>query len=113
MYSNVLNQSKALVAKGYVNEAIALLNAIPSSGAPMGSALETIMLPALGGLAALAVVFAFMFFRARGKTRYFSLVVEDQVKDLEGIILRATKMDRTLGSTLESVNDRLKRLVGA
>jgi hypothetical protein len=113
MYSNMLNQSKALVAKGYVNEAIALLNALPSSGEPMGSALETIMLPALGGLAALAVVFAFLFFRSRGKTRYFSMVVEDQIKDLEGIILRATKIDRTMGSTLESINDRLKRLVGA
>ena len=40
MYSNVLNQSKALVNKGYVNEAIALLNAIPASGEPMGSALK-------------------------------------------------------------------------
>jgi hypothetical protein len=112
MYSNVLNQSKALVNKGYVNEAIALLNAIPSSGEPMGSALEMIMLPAIGVTAAAAVIFAFMFLRARGKNSYVQLVIEDQIKDLEGLTLRASKVDRTISSSLESVKDRLKSLVG-
>ena len=112
LFSNMLNQSKALVAKGYVNEAIALLNAIPSSGEPAGSALEMIMLPAIGVAAAAAVVFAFMFLRARGKVSYFRLVVEDQIKDLEGLTLRASKIDRTMSANLDSVKDRLKRLVG-
>ena len=112
LFSNMLNQSKALVAKGYVNEAIALLNAIPSSGEPAGSALEMIMLPAIGVAAAAAVVFAFMFLRTRGKNSYFRLVVEDQIKDLEGLTLRASKIDRTMSANLDSVKDRLKRLVG-
>jgi len=112
MYSNMLNQSKALVGKGYVNEAIALLNAIPSSGEPIGSALEMIMLPAIGVAAAAAVIFAFMFLRARGKNSYVQLVIEDQIKDLEGLTLRASKVDRTISSSLESVKDRLKNLVG-
>jgi len=112
MYSNMLNQSKALVNKGYVNEAIALLNAIPSSGAPMGSASEMIMLPAIGIAAAAAVVFAFMFLRARGKNSYVQLVLEDQIRDLEGLTLRAARVDRTLSSSLESVKDRLKSAVG-
>jgi hypothetical protein len=38
IYQNVLNQSTNLVNKGYVNEAIALLNSLPTSGEPMGSA---------------------------------------------------------------------------
>jgi hypothetical protein len=108
----MLNQSKALVAKGYVNEAIALLNAIPASGEPMGSALGMIVWPAIGGAAAAAVVFALLFMRARGKVSYFRLVVEDQIKDLEGLTLRASKIDRTMSSSLDSVKDRLKRLVG-
>jgi hypothetical protein len=112
MYENVLNQSKALVNKGYVNEAIALLNAIPSSGEPMGSALEMIMLPAIGVAAAAAVILAFMFLRARGKNSYVQLVIEDQIKDLEGLTLRAAKIDRTISSSLETVKDRLKNLVG-
>ena len=112
MFENVLNQSQNLVNKGYVNEAIALLNAIPSSGEPMGSALEMIMLPAIGVAAAAAVIFAFMFLRARGKNSYVQLVIEDQIKDLEGLTLRASKVDRTISSSLESVKDRLKNLVG-
>ena len=112
MYGNMLNQSKALVNKGYVNEAIALLNAIPSSGEPAGSALEMIMLPAIGIAAAGAVVFAFMFFRARGKNSYVLMVIEDQIRDLEGLTLRASRVDRTIASSLESVKDRLKSAVG-
>jgi hypothetical protein len=112
MYSSMLNQSKALVNQGYVDEAIALLNAIPSSGEPMGSALEMILLPAIGVAAAGAVVFAFLFLRVRGKNSYTRLVLEDQIKDLEGLTLRASKIDRTIASSLDSVKERLKSLVG-
>lgn len=112
LFGNMLNQSKALINKGYVPEAIALLNAIPSSGEPAGSAFTLILLPLVGVTAAAAVVFALMFLRARGKVSYFRLVVEDQIKDLEGLTLRASKIDRTMSSSLDSVKDRLKRLVG-
>jgi len=112
IYSNMLNQSKALVGKGYVNEAIALLNALPSSGEPAGSALETIMIPAIGIAAVAAVVFAFMFLRARGKNSYVLMVIEDQIRDLEGLTLRASRVDRTIASSLESIKDRLKSAVG-
>lgn len=112
MYEEMLNQSRALLNKGYESEAIALLNAIPSSGEPLGSAQEIILFPVIGVAAAAAVIFAFMFLRARGKNSYTRLVIEDQIKDLEGLTLRATKIDRTMASSLDSVKDRLKRLVG-
>jgi len=112
LYSNVLNQSKNLVNKGYVNDAINLLNSLPNSGEPMGSALEFIMLPGIAIAAIVAVVFAVMFLRARGKNSYVQLVIEDQIKDLEGLTLRASKIDRTIASNLDGVKDRLKRLVG-
>jgi hypothetical protein len=112
LYSNMLNQSKALVNKGYVDEAIALLSALPSSGAPAGSAFEAIMIPAIGIAAVAAVVFAFLFLRARGKNSYVQLVIEDQIKDLEGLTLRASRVDRTISSSLEGIKDRLKSLVG-
>lgn len=112
MYSNMLNQSKALVNKGYVNEAIALLNAIPNSGEPIGSAMEMVLYPLIAVAGIAAALFAVMFMRARGKNSYFKMVVEDQIKDLEGLTLRASKIDRTMSSSLDSVKDRLKRLVG-
>jgi hypothetical protein len=112
LYENMLNQSQKLVSKGYVDEAISLLNAIPSSGEPAGSALEMIMLPALGIAGVAAVIFAFMFLRARGKNSYTRMVIEDQIQDLEGLTLRASRVDRTISSNLESIKERLKSLVG-
>jgi hypothetical protein len=101
-----------LVSSGYVDEAIALLNAIPSSGEPIGSALEVIMLPAIGIAAVAAVIFAIMFLRAKGRNTYTRMVIEDQIQDLEGLTLRAQRVDRTISTSLESVKERLKSLVG-
>jgi hypothetical protein len=69
-------------------------------------------LPAIGILAAAAVAFVFLFMRARGKIKYVAMVLEDQIKDLEGLTLRASKIDRTISSSLTTIEDRLKRLVG-
>ena len=74
--------------------------------------MESLFLPIVGVVAAVAVIFAVLFLRVRGKVSYFQLVVEDQIKDLEGLTLRAAKIDRAMSSSLESVKDRLKRLVG-
>ncbi len=112
MYENMLNQSRTLQQAGLTDVAISLLKTIPDSGEPMGSAIEMILLPVIAVAAVAAVVFAFMFLRARGKNSYFRLVVEDQIKDLEGLTLRASKIDRTISSNLSSIEDRLKRLVG-
>ena len=112
MYENVLNESRALQNEGLSEEAISLLQAIPNSGEPLGSALEIILIPVIGVAAAAAAVFAVMFLRARGKNSYTRMVIEDQIKDLEGLTLRASKIDRTMASNLDSVKDRLKRLVG-
>jgi hypothetical protein len=74
--------------------------------------MESLFIPIVGVLAAVAVIFVVLFLRVRGKVSYVQLVVEDQIKDLEGLTLRASKIDRAMASSLESVKDRLKRLVG-
>jgi hypothetical protein len=112
LYENVLNQSKAQAAQGEATNAIALLNSLPASDEPVTSNWELLFFPAVGVLTALVVVFGFVFMRARGKIKYVNLVIEDQIKDLEGLTLRASKVDRTFSSSLESVKDKLKSLVG-
>jgi hypothetical protein len=112
LYTNVLNASQAEANQGYVNDAIALLNGLNVSNEPASSTMQALFLPLIIVVAVIAVVFAFLFMRIRGKVSYFQLVVEDQIKDLEGLTLRASKIDRTMSSSLESVKDRLKRLVG-
>ncbi len=112
IFTNVLNASRTIANAGDVTDAMALLNGLNTTNAPVSSTMESLFLPIVGVLAALAVVFVVLFLRIRGKVSYFQLVVEDQIKDLEGLTLRASKIDRAMSSNLESVKDRLKRLVG-
>jgi hypothetical protein len=53
-----------------------------------------------------------MFLRGRGKIQYVTMVLEDQIRDLEGLTLRASRVDRSISTSLESVKDRLKSVVG-
>ena len=112
LLSTVLTQAEAEATAGDVTGATNLLNAINTSNAPAGSTEQALFLPLIVVVAVIAVIFAFLFMRIRGKVSYFQLVVEDQIKDLEGLTLRISKIDRQSSSSLESVKDRLKRLVG-
>lgn len=112
IYTNVLNASKAIANTGEVSSAIDLLNGLTTTNEPISSTAQMIYIPLIIVLAAIAALFVVFFLRIRGKVSYFQLVVEDQIKDLEGLTLRASKIDRSMSSNLESIKDRLKRLVG-
>jgi len=112
LFENVIEQAKAEAALGYVDNAIALLNALDVSSEPASALMEALFLPAVVILIAVSAVLGFMFIRGRGKLQYILLVLEEQIRDLEGLTLRASKVDRTISSSLESVKDRLKSVVG-
>ena len=98
--------------QGLTDNAIAMLDSLDVANAPAGALLQILFLPLIVVFGVAAVLFAFLFMRNRGKVGYFRLVIEDQIKDLEGLTLRASKIDRTISSNLASIEDRLKRLVG-
>jgi len=112
LYENVLNESIVQAEQGNVESAIGMLNTLSVSNEPASSTLEGLFLPAVGILIAVSAVLGFMFIRGRGKMQYVLLVLEDQIRDLEGLTLRASKVDRTISASLESVKDRLKSVVG-
>jgi hypothetical protein len=85
LYGNVLNESRVQAEQGNVESAIGMLNALSVSNEPASSAIEGLFL---------------------------LLVLEDQIRDLEGLTLRASRVDRTISTSLESVKDRLKSIVG-
>jgi hypothetical protein len=89
-----------------------MLDSLDVANAPAGALMQLLFLPLIVVFGVIAVLFAFLFLRNRGKVSYFRLVIEDQIKDLEGLTLRASKIDRTISSNLASIEDRLKRLVG-
>jgi hypothetical protein len=112
IFQNVITQSQSVASSGLTDQAGAMLNSLASSSAPASATLQILFIPLIAVVAVIAVLFAFLFMRSRSKVNYFHMIVEDQIKDLEGLTLRASKLDRTMGSNLDSVKERLKRLVG-
>ena len=112
LYENVLEQAQDIADLGEVTSAINLLNSLSVSSEPVSGIMESLFLPIAGVLGVLAAIFAFLFFKGRGQIQYLLLVVEDQIKDLEGLTLRVSKIDRSIGTRLAGVRDRLKSLVG-
>jgi hypothetical protein len=111
LYQNIVAQSQ-VVDQGLTDNAVAMLDSLDVANAPAGALMQILFLPLVVVFGVVAVLFAFLFMRNRGKVSYFRLVIEDQIKDLEGLTLRASKIDRTISSSLSSIEDRLKRLVG-
>jgi hypothetical protein len=112
LFSNVVDQSQVMAGQGFTDSAVALLDGLNVAQQPASATMEILFIPLIAIFAVIAGVFGFLFMRIRGKVSYYQLVVEDQIKDLEGLSIRAAKIDRTFSSNLESVKDRLKRLVG-
>jgi hypothetical protein len=112
LYENVLDESKTQAELGNVDSAIGLLNTLSVSSEPAASYVEGLFLPVVGILIAVSAVLGFMFIRGRGRMQYILLIIEDQIRDLEGLTLRASKVDRSISSSLESVKERLKSIVG-
>jgi len=111
IYEGVIDQAEAQAELGFVDQAIAILDLLAVSQEPVSSTVEIIFLPVMGGLAIAVVATGFLYLRARGKRNYVLSVIEDQIKDLEGLTLRASKLDRTLSSRLDSMKERLKKLI--
>jgi hypothetical protein len=114
LYASVIDQSKNQAAQGNLDSAFDLLDTLEVSNAPVTatSYMEILFFPAVGILVATTALFGLMFIRGRGKIRYILMVLEDQIRDLEGLTLRAQRIDRTISASLESVKDRLRNIVG-
>ena len=61
IFTNVLNASRSIANAGDVTDATALLNSLNASNAPVTSATESLFLPLIGVLAAVAVIFVVLF----------------------------------------------------
>ena len=117
LYQGVVESAVNQANQGFVDSGTEVLNQLANalevySPATTNTPIEaTLFLPAVIGLVVVVVLVGFMFVRVRGKVSYDKLVIEDQIKDLEGLTLRAAKIDKNLTINLESIKDRLKNLV--
>ncbi len=115
LYDSLIGVAEGQAELGFVQTARTILETLEVEVPPIrtGPSLEErYFLPAVGGLSLAAVVLVFLFFRARGRLSFVSMVVEDQIRELEGLSFRASRTDRNLASKLQEINDRLKELEG-
>ena len=111
IYENVINQAEVQAELGFVDEAISLLDILAVSQEPASSLGETLFLPVMVALGIGVAVIGILYIRSRSKSSYVLSVIEDQIRDLEGVTLRVSKIDRDLASRLDSLKERLKKLV--
>jgi hypothetical protein len=111
LFENVLDEAEVQAERGFVDEAITMLDLLTVSQEPISSTVENIFLPVMVVLVVAVVVVGFLYMRTRSKSGYILSVIEDQIKDLEGLTLRASKIDRNISSRLDSMKERLKKLV--
>ena len=116
LFESVISKAEDEGKRGFVDKAISLLNILTAENVPREHApsiLETFFFPVVGGLALVAVIFGFLFFRVKSRIGYISMVIEDQIRELEGLTFRVSKIDKNIYSNLDVIKNRLKNLVEA
>ncbi len=113
LFTSLIVLAEEQAEDGFVQTARTILETIEVEITPVRTGptmFEQYFLPAVGGLGLLVVLLGVLYFRSRGKSAFTSMVVEDQIRELEGLTLRASRTDRSLGAKLQEINDKLKEL---
>ena len=115
LFESLIALAEVQAEAGFVGTAQSILESIDIDIPPVRTEAtfqEKYFLPAVGGLGALVVILGALFFRANGRLSFTKMIVEDQIRELEGLTLRASRTDRALGQKLQEINDKLKELEG-
>jgi hypothetical protein len=114
---SIISQAKDEASLGFVDKAKNLLSLIPTgiSGLPSESSssiTDTMFIPVAGGLSVAVILAVLLFVRSRRRMGYVLNVLEEQIKDLEGLVMKASRVDKSISTRLEELRDKLRHLVG-
>lgn len=115
LFESLIALAEVQAEAGFVGTAQSILESIDIDIPPVRTEAtfqEKYFIPAVGGLGTLVIVLGALFFRANGRLSFTKMIVEDQIRELEGLTLRASRTDRALGQRLQEINDKLKELEG-
>jgi len=114
IYETMLNYARNRAEEGFVQSAMNILNRLGGEGAPIvtRSIGETLFLPVTSVLGVLAVVLLVLMMRSRGKAENLEMIIEDQIREIEGLKIRAGRVDKSLESELDEISERLKNYRG-
>ena len=110
----VIALAENLSSEGYVQNAIDLLDTLPS-GASDYPPPEKSFLPYIIGIAVLAVIliaFVGLFLRGRANSSFIRQQVDEEAGRLDVLSVRISKIDKQLGKDTEQVKEQLERIIG-
>ncbi len=107
----LVKEAQALAAKGDTDGGAALLKAIPDRGWPQPPASNMMMYAIIGVVAIMALIFLVLMIKSRGTASYSRGVIEDQVKRLDVVSVKAGRLgDKVLLQEINSVKEELDRI---
>jgi len=101
LYEKFVELAKDEARLGLVDSAIGLLNTLEVEAPPVSTG-------PVGGLAVLFILSAALFLRTRSRLGFVTMIVEDQIREMEALGMRASRIDRNLAQRLNEINERLK-----
>jgi len=111
LYENFVELSEQQAELGLVESAIDLLENLEVDIPPVSTGpswMEQYFLPAVGGLAVIAIIGIVLFVRTNSRLGFLKMIVEDQIREMEALQSRASRIDRNLAQRLDEINTRLK-----
>ena len=107
----IVSEAEYLTSFGLYDDAIQLLETIPDSDYPEPPSTTTLLIVSSIFLGITTIAFLLLFIRTRSSTSYLSSSVSEKADKLDLLLIKASRIDRSLADDLETIKKELKELV--
>ena len=107
----IVSEAEYLTSFGLYDDAIQLLETIPDSDYPEPPRTTTLLIVSSIFLGITTIAFLLLFIRTRSSTSYLSSSVSEKEDKLDLLLIKASRIDRSLADDLETIKKELKELV--
>ena len=107
----IVSEAEYLTSFGLYDDAIQLLETIPDSDYPEPPRTTTLLIVSSIFLGITTIAFLLLFIRTRSSTSYLSSSVSEKADKLDLLLIKASRIDRSLADDLETIKKELKDLV--
>ena len=107
----IVSEAEYLTSFGLYDDAIQLLETIPDSDYPEPPSTTTLLIASSIFLGITTIAFLLLFIRTRSSTSYLSSSVSEKADKLDLLLIKASRIDRSLADDLETIKKELKELV--
>ena len=107
----IVSEAEYLTSFGLYDDAIQLLETKPDSDYPEPPRTTTLLIVSSIFLGITTIAFLLLFIRTRSSTSYLSSSVSEKADKLDLLLIKASRIDRSLADDLETIKKELKELV--